>query len=75
MAKLHSRVASNSAAWRSFMIARASSAVCCEFSIWLETGVILPSTLIAGGKPAVMKRSEPRFCVINRRRSCMNFIA
>ena len=29
----------------------------------------------AGGKPAVMNRSEPFFCDIRRRRSCMNFIA
>ena len=63
------------AAWRSFMIARASSAVCCGVSAWLDTGMILPSTLIAGGKPEVMNRSEPFFCISRRRRSCMNFIA
>jgi hypothetical protein len=28
------------------------------------TGVILPSILIAGGKPAVMNKSEPFFCII-----------
>ncbi len=53
---------SNSAAWRSFMIERASSAVCCGCRTWLRRGTMLPSILIAGGKPAVMKRSEPFFC-------------
>jgi hypothetical protein len=33
------------------MIARASSAVCCGVSVWFDTGVILPSILMAGGKP------------------------
>ena len=61
MAKLHSWVASNSAAWRSFMMLRASSCVCCEVSAWLETGVILPSILKAGGKPEVMNKSDA-FC-------------
>ena len=40
-----------------------------------DTGVILPSTLIAGGKPAVMKRSEP-FCLTSRSSSSwMNLVA
>jgi len=59
MAKLHSRVDSNSAAWRSFMIARTSSAVCCAVSGWFDTGVTRPSTLNAGGNSAVRNRSEP----------------
>ena len=75
IAKLHSLVASNSAACLSFIIARASSAVCCGVSGWFETGVILPSILIAGGKPAVMKRSEAFFATIARSRSCMNLTA
>ena len=75
MAKLHSLVDSNSAACRSFMIERARSAVCCGVNVWLDTGVILPSTLIAGGKLAVMNKSEPFFCVIKRSKSCMNFSA
>src|SRR3990172_5614622 len=75
MAKLHSLFASNSAACLSFMIERASSAVCCAVSAWFETGVILPSTFIAGGKPTVMKRSEPFFCSSSRSRSYMNLVA
>jgi hypothetical protein len=57
------------------MIERASSAECCGSRGWLETGTTLPSILIAGGKFAVMKRSEPFFCVISRSSSCMNFNA
>src|SRR6267378_1205395 len=75
MAKLHSLVASNSAACRSFMIERARSTVCVGVSAWLETGVILPSILIAGGKPTVMKRSEALLDSISRSRSYMNFMA
>jgi len=71
MAKLHSLVASNSAACLSFMMARASSAVCCGVSTWLDWGVMRPSTLMAGGKPAVMNRSDPFFCTIRRKRSYM----
>jgi hypothetical protein len=63
------------AACLSFMIARARSAVCAAVRAWLDTGVILPSILIAGGKPAVMNRSEPRLLVIRRSRSNMNLDA
>ena len=62
IAKLHSFVDSNSAACLSFITLRTSSIVCCGDSAVLDTGWILPSTLIAGGKPAVMNRSEP-FCL------------
>ena len=41
------------------MIERASSCVCIGERLCCDTGVTLPSTFIAGGKPAVMKRSEP----------------
>ena len=41
----------------------------------LDTGVILPSTLMAGGKPAVMKRSDAFFSTTRRRRSCMSLMA
>src|SRR6185312_17383736 len=59
IAKLHSRVDSNSAACLSFITLRTSSIVCCGDSAVLDTGVILPSTLTAGGNAAVTKRSEP----------------
>ena len=59
MAKLHSFFASNSAACLSFITARHSIAVCWAVSACCDTGVILPSIFIAGGKPAVMNRSEP----------------
>ena len=75
MAKLHSFVRSNSAACLSFMTARASSCVCTGVRLWLDTGVILPSTLNAGGNPAVMNRSEALFAIMPRRRSWTNFIA
>ncbi len=61
IAKLHSLVASNSWAWRSLMMTRASSAVWVWVSCWLDWGTILPSILMAGGKLAVMKRSDPFF--------------
>src|SRR5688500_4892796 len=73
MAKLHSFVASNSAACLSVMIERASSCVCTGERLCCDTGVTLPSTFIAGGKPAVMKRSEPLRAMSARSRSCMNF--
>ena len=73
MAKLHSFVASNSAACLSVMIDRQSSWVCIGERLCCETGVSFPSTFIAGGKPAVMKRSEPLRAIRARSRSCMNF--
>src|SRR4051812_23024783 len=72
IAKLHSFVASNSAACLSVMIERASSCVCIGERLSWETGVTFPSTFIAGGKPAVMKRSEPLRAMRARSRSCMN---
>src|SRR3982751_6804262 len=75
MAKLHSLLDSNSAACLSFITLRTSSIVCWGVSAVLDTGVILPSTLIAGGKPAVMKRSEP-FCLTSSSSSSwMNLVA
>jgi len=62
-------VDSNSAAWRSFMTERTSSEVCCPDSGCCDTGVTRPSSLIAGGKPAVMKRSEAFLLAIRRSRS------
>src|SRR5690349_2076993 len=75
IAKLHSFVASNSAACLSFITLRTSSIVCCDDSALFETGVILPSTLIAGGNAAVMKRSDPRSLTISCRSSWMNRVA
>jgi hypothetical protein len=65
IAKLHSFVDSNSPACLSFITLRTSSIVCCGVSPVFDTGAMRPSTLIAGGKPAVMKRSEP-FCLTRR---------
>mgnify|MGYP006200285421 CR=1 FL=1 len=69
MAKLHSLVDSNSAACLSFITARTSIEVCCAESACCDTGVILPSIFIAGGKPAVMNRSEPFLATSARSRS------
>src|SRR5450432_1185598 len=74
-AKLHSLVRSNSAACLSFMIERVSARVCWPVSGCGETLVTLPSTLIAGGKSAVRKRSEPCRDTIRRSRSLTNFDA
>src|SRR6516164_6457357 len=75
MAKLHSFVDSNSAACLSFITLRTSSIVCCGDNAVFDTGVILPSTFSAGGKLAVMKRSEP-FCLTRSSRSSwMNLVA
>src|SRR5512135_2797592 len=75
IAKFDSLVASKSFHWRSFMIERASSLVCAGVRLWFDTGVTLPSTLIAGGKPAVTKRSEAFFASIRRSRSWTVFSA
>src|SRR5205823_2797846 len=75
IAKLHSFVDSNSAACLSFITLRTSSTVCCGDSADFDTGVILPSTLSAGGKFAVMNRSEP-FCLTrSSSKSWMNLVA
>ena len=57
------------------MIARASSIVWVGVRLWFDTGVILPSTLNAGGKPAVMNRSDAFLLIITRSSSCTNLIA
>src|SRR5215472_5572156 len=75
IAKLHSLVASNSLVWRSFMMARTSVADCSEVSARSDWGRISPSTLMAGGKPAVMKRSDAFFSVTRRSRSCISLMA
>src|SRR5438552_5126968 len=75
MAKLHSLVDSNSAACLSFITLRTISIVCWGLNCVLDTGAILPSIFSAGGKPAVMNRSEP-FCFTSRASSSwMNLVA
>jgi hypothetical protein len=74
IAKLHSLDASNSLVCRSFMMARTSSCACSGVSGWLVCGLISPSTLMAGGKPAVMNRSDPLRSTMRRRRSCMSLM-
>src|ERR1700678_2123650 len=75
IAKLHSLLESNSLVWRSFMMARTKPALCSGLKVRSDCGRISPSTLIAGGKPAVMKRSEPFFSTMRRSRSCIRRIA
>ena len=75
IAKLHSLVASNSLVWRSFMMARTMVADCSTVSARSDCGRISPSILIAGGKPAVMNRSEAFFSVTRRSRSCISLMA
>src|SRR5512140_1822706 len=74
IAKLHSFDASNSLVCRSFMTERTSSCACSGVSGWLVCGLISPSTLMAGGKPAVMKRSDPLRSTMRRNRSCMSLM-
>src|SRR5579863_3031401 len=75
MAKLHSLLASNSLVCRSFMMARTSVADCSLVRARSLCGRISPSILIAGGNPAVMKRSEAFFSVTRRSRSCISLMA
>src|ERR1700761_3985628 len=75
IAKLHSLVASNSLVCRSFMIARTIPALCSGLSERSDCGRISPSTLMAGGKPAVMNKSEPFFSTMRRSRSCIKRMA
>src|SRR4029077_17497799 len=75
IAKLHSLVASNSLVCRSFMMARTSVPDCSGVSARSDCGRISPSILIAGGKPAVMNRSEAFFSVTRRSRSCISLMA
>ena len=57
------------------MMLRASSWVCCQVRAWLDTGVILPSTLNAGGKPVVMNKSEAFLLIMPRSRLCIRSVA
>jgi len=75
IAKLHSLVRSNSATCLSLMIERVSAMVCVADKGWAETLVTLPSTLIAGGKSAVMNKSLPLRLIISLSKSLMNLLA
>src|SRR6202140_812205 len=75
MAKLHSLVASNSLVWRSFMIARTSMPDCSAVRARSICGRISPSILIAGGKFAVMNRSEAAFSTQRLSSSCISLMA
>src|SRR6202161_4179730 len=75
IAKLHSLVESNSLVCRSFMMARTRPALCSGLKERSDCGRISPSTLMAGGKPAVMNKSEPFFSTLRRRRSCLRRMA
>ena len=72
MAKLHSLVRSNSLIWRSFMIERVSASVWAGVSGWLDTLLMRPSTLMAGGNSAVMNRSLPLRLTSSLSNSWMN---
>ena len=75
MAKLHSLVASNSDICRSFMIERTSANVCAAERGCADTLLTLPSTLMAGGKSAVINRSLPLRLTMSLSSSCMNWLA
>ena len=75
MAKLHSFVASNSVACLSFIIERPISRACWADSTCVLMGVIFPSIFIAGGKPAVINKSEAFLPIINLSKSNTNFSA
>src|SRR5205807_10522293 len=68
-------VASNSRVCRSCMVARTSVADCSTVSARSLCGRISPSILMAGGKPAVMNRSDAFFSVTRRSRSCISLMA
>ena len=72
---MHSLVRSNSAACLSFITERTSASVCAGVRFCGDTLVILPSTLMAGGKSAVMNRSLPWRVSISLSRSLMNLLA
>src|ERR1044071_1260569 len=75
IAKLHSLLESNSRVCLSFMMERTSTALCSGVSTRSDCGRISPSTLMAGGKPDVMNRSEPLRSTRRLSRSCINLIA
>ena len=75
IAKLHSLVRSNSATCLSLMMERASDIVCAATKGWSIRRVTLPSTLMAGGKSAVINKSLPLRATMSLRRSLINLLA
>src|SRR5690606_4199960 len=75
IAKLHSSVETNSLICLSFMRAPTIIPDCSAVSGVSVALWIVPSILMAGGKPVVMKRSEPSFSTILRSRFCVSLIA
>src|SRR5688572_1208394 len=75
IAKLHSLVESKSRVCLSFMMERTSTAACSGVNTRSDCGRISPSTLMAGGKPAVMNRSEPLRSTTRLSKSCISLIA
>ena len=75
MAKLHSLVASYSIAWRSFMTARTSTEASSGVSAGSDCAHNWPSILMAGAKPAVMNKSEPRSSTTRRSSWCISLVA
>ncbi|MNT02645.1 hypothetical protein D3C71_1291850 [compost metagenome] len=74
MAKLHSWVFSNSSRCAGVITFSTRSRLCCGVSgVWV-IGEILPLTLIAGGMPAVMNRSEARWCAISLRNEVKSMV-
>src|SRR3546814_5036781 len=67
MAKLHSWVRSNSSRCGGDITLSTRSRACCGVSGFWVIGEILPFTLIDGGMPAVMNRSDAFWCAISLR--------
>ena len=65
MAKLHSLVSSNSFNCLSFMMHWVSAFESFADKACCDTGVIVPFIFIAGGKPAVINRSDPSLSSIS----------
>jgi len=74
MAKLHSWVFSNSSRCAGVITLSTRSRLCCGVSgVWV-IGEILPLTLIAGGMPAVMNRSDAFWCAISLRNEVKSMV-
>src|SRR3546814_5697717 len=67
MAELHSGVRSNSSRCGGDITLSTTSRACCGVCGFWVIGEILPFTLIDGGMPAVMNRSDAFWCAISLR--------